>query len=113
LDNKIKLIPTDISLLKNLLQIAIENNKIKYIPTKIGLLNKLNSLYISNNKLSSIPTEIGLLNELICLYFSNNKLKSIHIDFSNKLDNIIIDKSQVLLISEELKNKQKIEISRL
>jgi hypothetical protein len=67
-------IPTEIGLLKNLVQIGMSFNDLySTIPSEIGQLNALSSLSINNNDLTgSIPTEVGLLTNLDFLDISNN-----------------------------------------
>ena len=73
--NNIKKIPTEIGLLKHLVNLKIDNNMICMIPGTIGMLTSLRYLNISKNYLRVLPYEVSSLT-LHSLDISGNQLKA-------------------------------------
>ena len=75
------LLPDKISLLDNLLNLALHKNEIVEIPETLNHLKKIKFLDLSFNKITSLPTSLELPN-LHTLNLGNNLLKTLP-DFSN------------------------------
>jgi len=72
---KLKSIPTDISLLKNLQALKLNQNQLTTIPKELGTLNNLQFLDLSHNQLTTIPKELSALNNLLVLDLDENPIE--------------------------------------
>ncbi len=70
--NKIKEIPSDVSKIKNLSRLNLENNKVVKISENISQLNRLKYLNLNNNELRELPEKIANMTGLMELNISNN-----------------------------------------
>lgn len=70
--NKIKEIPSDISKIKNLARLDLENNLVEKVNENISQLRKLNYLNLNNNRLSEISEKIANMDGLKSLLLENN-----------------------------------------
>ena len=61
---KLKPIPKEVFLFKNLQELNIRKTKIDLLPKEIGDLKNLQILDVSKNELVTLPPEIGLLTNL-------------------------------------------------
>ena len=76
----LKKIPSEISQLKNLEYLILNNDKINEIPPEIGQLEKLKVLHLNHNELSKLPPEIGQLENLEELSLTHNQLANLPIE---------------------------------
>jgi hypothetical protein len=74
---RLKSLPVEIVLLKNLQYIDFCNNNLNVIPSQIFSLVSLNVLLLDHNYIEIIPENISMLINLQTLYISHNKLQSI------------------------------------
>ncbi len=74
---KLKTIPEEIFLCKNLVYLDLKRNKIQSIPDNISGLTKLRVLNLSRNKITIVPEEIGACKELRTLILNQNPLESL------------------------------------
>jgi Leucine-rich repeat (LRR) protein len=97
----INLIPNEIGLLINLKYFTMNHSYIKTLPKNIGLLINLKHMYLGYNKLEFVPKTIGLLINLKILSVKQNKLKTLpsEINLLYKLELIYINDNK-----EDLKN---------
>ncbi|PAA52575.1 hypothetical protein BOX15_Mlig011868g2, partial [Macrostomum lignano] len=72
--NKISVIPSQISQLKNLVHLDLSFNMIKILPPEIGELTELKELYLQNNQIRALPMQIGRLFQLTTLNLNHNPL---------------------------------------
>jgi small GTP-binding protein len=70
--NKIKVVPDDISKLRNLKRLNLSYNKLESISDKLATLNKLTYLNLSNNNLTDISEKIANMNSLTEIYLDDN-----------------------------------------
>lgn len=70
--NNIKIIPNEISKLKNLIKLNLSYNKINTIPENITSLRKLKYLNLSNNNLTHLSEKIANMSNLQILNLENN-----------------------------------------
>ncbi|MFM1875399.1 MAG: hypothetical protein RL266_1136 [Bacteroidota bacterium] len=71
--NRIKALPAEIGLLKNLKKLILYKNKLESLPAEIGQMEDLRELVINQNELESLPDEIGKLKKLRYIdMWSNN-----------------------------------------
>ena len=73
-DNKITIIPEQISLLYNLRELYLFDNQITIIPVSISSLINLQILNLSSNNITIIPEYISSLINLQELYLYNNQI---------------------------------------
>lgn len=73
-NNQLKELPVNLSKLTSLAHLQAWKNQITYLPPEIGNFPKLTQLNMSNNQLSYLPTEIGQLGSLMALYLNQNSL---------------------------------------
>ncbi|CAH2076190.1 unnamed protein product, partial [Iphiclides podalirius] len=57
-DNKVELLPENISLLQRLKRLDLTNNNLNKLPRNLGLLSQLQSISMAGNKLSSVRQDI-------------------------------------------------------
>jgi internalin A len=74
--NKIEVLPSRLTELKNLKTLDVGNNNITSISPKLGLI-KLKTINLSNNKIEMIPFEIAKINTLNTLDITKNPLQNI------------------------------------
>jgi hypothetical protein len=93
--SKLKLLPEQISNLKSLEILDLNNNNINHIPDSIGALNNLKYLDLSNNNIKTLPNAISSLISLEYLNLSGNSIKELPKSFKElsslktlKIDNI-------------------------
>jgi len=74
---KLKSIPPEVFLFKNLNYLELSSNRINNIPKEISSLANLQYLYIGKNKIESIPIELTQLKHLKVLSLNRNGIKSL------------------------------------
>ncbi|VDK72002.1 unnamed protein product [Onchocerca ochengi] len=89
--NKIRTLPTFISLFNNLKQLHLSNNELESLPDEIGVLKKLEILDLSCNRLSCLPQSLAGLCSLKTLNLSKNRFTHLpvclcHLSALNILD---------------------------
>ena len=72
--NKLTELPAEISDLRELRVLSVNNNQLVGLPTNIQRLTKLEKLYLYGNKLTELPAEIGDLRKLKMLSVIRNPL---------------------------------------
>ncbi|WPP49857.1 COR domain-containing protein [Catalinimonas niigatensis] len=70
--NKIKVVPDDISKLKNLKRLNLSNNQLEFISENLSNLNKLSYLNLCNNNLTDISEKIANMSSLSEIYLEEN-----------------------------------------
>lgn len=76
-DKKIKVIPPEIALFKNLERLVLRKTEIKIIPEEIGELSNLYELHLSECKIKEVPVAILKLPKLMILALNGNKISKI------------------------------------
>ncbi len=76
-NKKLKEIPAEIFLFKNLVELDLRGNKIKNIPAQIAALTKLRYLNLSRNDIDSIPAAFGDLKSLVYVELGQNAISYI------------------------------------
>lgn len=76
-NKKLKEIPAEIFLFKNLVELDLRGNKIKSIPPAIANLTKLRYLNLSRNDIDSIPAAFGELKSLVYVELGQNAISYI------------------------------------
>lgn len=98
-----KTLPAEISKLKNLRWLCIEDTQFETLPPEIGLLTKLKDLIIRRNKLISLPKELGKLKELKSIDAHDNQLASIPAELGwTNLEDLDLGQNQLTEIPEEI-----------
>lgn len=76
-DNKIKKIPKEIKLLRNLSRLALNDNRIEEIDGDIGECIGITWMDLTRNKLKNLPTQMGQLTRISGLGLSENEFDAI------------------------------------
>jgi Leucine-rich repeat (LRR) protein len=101
-------IPKELFLITDICELCLRNNNIKKLQPNISNLKLLINLYINENLLEEIPDEISKLKNLVGLSFSYNPLKkfpkSIYELF--KLEMLLIDGIELYELHKEIGNLQ-------
>ncbi|XP_065669827.1 leucine-rich repeat protein 1 isoform X1 [Hydra vulgaris] len=94
-----------VSFTKSLKFLDISSNKIKYLPSRLSVLNELVTLNLAKNEIEYLPGNFGLLKNLKYLYTSGNllntipwtfqRLRLIHFEFDNALCNLYNPSSSI------------------
>lgn len=88
---KLKEIPKEVFLFKNLQELNLSKNKITNIPKEIGTLTNLQKLDLSMNSIDSLPKEIGKLVNIKDLILNQNIIAKIPPEISNLVKMRFID----------------------
>ncbi len=80
---KLKKIPEQIFLFKNLQELDLSKNKITEVPKEIGNLTHLQKLNLSMNMIDSLPKEIGKLVNITQLILNQNIIAELPPEISN------------------------------
>lgn len=109
--DNIKLIPSEIGLLANLIKLNLSGNRIASIPSEIGFLNQLSTLDLSHNKITFLPTEIGKLTDLQEIHLEGNRLTSLptEIGLLINLKVLIANSNNLASIPQEVGHLKKLE----
>lgn len=73
-NNLLKVIPSSIGQLLNLVHLDLSNNQIEDLPKEIGWLTDLKDLFLYNNQLPDLPPEMGYLYQLENLGLDGNPI---------------------------------------
>ncbi|KAH0464351.1 hypothetical protein IEQ34_007137 [Dendrobium chrysotoxum] len=76
-NNVLQSLPNTVASLRSLKILTLDGNKISILPDELGSLSKLEQLSVSCNLLTCLPDTIGKLHNLSLLNVSSNKLKSL------------------------------------
>lgn len=74
-DNKIRVLPEEISACSLLERLLIGQNEIEVLPDKIGKLKFLTELQVYNNKLTALPVMLGHCAKLTLLHAGGNQVR--------------------------------------
>lgn len=88
---KLKEIPPEIFLLKNLRTLNLSKNKITSVPKEIGQLTNLVEFDLSSNTIELLPMEMGELKMLKKLILGKNELYSLPSSFGNLISLEFLD----------------------
>lgn len=75
--NRLISLPASIGKLKRLKKLQLQNNRLNSLPIELSSLRNLRELLLEGNSLAEIPPEIGHLRQLQHLNLSNNKLRTL------------------------------------
>ena len=73
----VKVLPENIDLLEDLVELNVSSNYISALPNSIAKLSKLEILNLVDNSLTTLPEEIGSLQSLQVLNLRHNQLSSL------------------------------------
>ena len=76
-DNKVKVIPPELSKLQQLTNLFLSCNEIEVIPPELSKLQQLQHLDLSWNEIKVVPPELSKLQQLVYLHLLRNKIKVI------------------------------------
>ncbi|XP_029330888.1 leucine-rich repeat-containing protein 40 isoform X2 [Mus caroli] len=80
--NKLKMLPEEITSLKNLRTLHLQHNELTCIPEGFEHLSSLEDLDLSSNRLATVPADFALLSSLLRLNLSSNQLKDLPAEIS-------------------------------
>ncbi|NP_001413656.1 leucine-rich repeat-containing protein 40 isoform g [Mus musculus] len=80
--NKLKILPEEITSLKNLRTLHLQHNELTCIPEGFEHLSCLEDLDLSSNRLATVPADFALLSSLLRLNLSSNQLKNLPAEIS-------------------------------
>jgi Leucine-rich repeat (LRR) protein len=89
--SKIKTVPKEVFIFKNLQELNLKKTKIDILPKEIGDLKNLQILDVSKNKLVTLPIEIGELINLKILKASENELEYLPIEIGKLIELRFLD----------------------
>ncbi|ARN73311.1 leucine-rich repeat domain-containing protein [Oceanicoccus sagamiensis] len=93
--NKLKKVPTEISLSKEIIELNFEGNKIKTLPDELCELSNLEYLNLNDNRLTELPDEIINISNLKRIYLKGNP--KLRLTEKQKSWIISLDQSQVII----------------
>ncbi|CAL8091818.1 unnamed protein product [Orchesella dallaii] len=93
-DNKITIIPQNISAFVNLKHLNLSFNQIEVVPDQIGQLAKLETLSLSNNRIKTVPSTIAHLQKLRDANLGSNAFTSFPTVFSSLKFLTVLDLSR-------------------
>jgi Leucine-rich repeat (LRR) protein len=102
---KLKVIPKEVFLFKNLEVLDLSKNKLEEIPEDIEKLVKLREISVSNNSLSTLPIQIGKLVKLKKIIAFQNNIALLPTTIGNLANLEIIDlwSNEIETFPEEIK----------
>nr|KAF6379222.1 leucine rich repeat containing 40 [Myotis myotis] len=80
--NKLKILPEEITNLRNLKGLYLQHNELTSIPEGFEQLFNLEDLDLSNNCLTTVPASFSSLSSLVRLNLSSNQLKNLPAEIS-------------------------------
>ncbi|XP_050346693.1 leucine-rich repeat-containing protein 40-like [Nymphalis io] len=107
-DNKLEVLPENISLLKKLKRFDFSNNNLNKLPTNLGLLSQLQSISMEGNKLSCMRQDIikggtDRMMKYLRDRMTDEVVKETRVNEANWPDKYTLKKSQALMLpSKEL-----------
>lgn len=112
---KLKEVPKEVFVFKNLQVLNLSKNSFKEIPQQIGDLKNLQDFNASNNYLTAIPSQIGLLENMVHLNLNRNLIVSIppEIGNLNNLEVLEMWDNELDTIPDEIKNLNNLRILEL
>ncbi len=115
-NNGLSMLPEDIGLLINLKTLSVVNNELTKLPESIGELRNLLVLFLENNKLTSLPESISNLTNLVKLNAECNQIKSLPEGIGNlsKLTTLVLMFNQLTKLPKsisKLRNLRNINLS--
>ncbi|ODM98960.1 Leucine-rich repeat-containing protein 57 [Orchesella cincta] len=93
-ENKIAIIPQNISAFVNLKHLNLSFNQIEVVPDQIGQLAKLETLSLANNRIKAVPSTIAQLQKLRDANLGSNALTSFPTVFSSLKFLTVLDLSR-------------------
>lgn len=102
--NRLRALPTEIGLLKNVKRFVADRNKIVTLPPEIGDMEALQELVLNRNELTSLPKEIGNLQNLYLLDLWSNNLDDLPESMS-KMANLKEVDLRVIVMSDDRKKE--------
>lgn len=90
-DNYFTTIPNDLCNLKKLQIIRINHNDITILPDNIGKLPYLEEFSVSYNRLNSIPTSLNNAENLKVLNLDNNNISILNLNFQNLINLTVLN----------------------
>jgi hypothetical protein len=102
--NRLKALPKEIGLLKNVKRFVADRNKIVTLPPEIGDMEALQELVLNRNELTSLPKEIGKLQNLYLLDLWSNNLDDLPESMS-KMTNLKEVDLRVIVMSDDRKKE--------
>ena len=108
---KLKTVPKDIFLFKNLQELNLKKTRIDILPKEIGELKNLQILNISKNQLITLPAEIGELINLKILRASENELEYLPIEIGKLVELRFMDiwSNNLSGLPDEISNLKKLK----
>ena len=88
---KLKTVPKEVFLFKNLQELNLKKTKIDILPKEIGDLKNLQILDVSKNDLVTLPHEIGQLTNLKILKASENELEYLPVEIGKLVELRFLD----------------------
>ncbi|KAF8520339.1 Endonuclease/exonuclease/phosphatase [Hysterangium stoloniferum] len=90
--NSLTSLPSEISLLRNLVLLDLSGNDLSAVPPELGMLTSLRELYLFDNHITNLPHELGSLHQLEMIGIEGNPM-------DNALRNIVQKDGTHALIS--------------
>jgi Leucine-rich repeat (LRR) protein len=108
---KLKVIPKEVFLFKNLEILDISKNKLEEIPEDIEKLENLRELSVSNNSLTSLPIQIGRLVKLKKIIAYQNNIALLPTTIGNLVNLEMLDlwSNEIEAFPEEIKSLKQLK----
>jgi Leucine-rich repeat (LRR) protein len=109
---KLKTIPKEVFLFKNLQYLDLAKNSIKIMPDSIGVLRNLQYLDMSKNEIEQLSGSLGKLTELFYLNLNNNEFSTLPAQMGNltKLRTLDMWSNNLDSFPENLKNMKSLQV---
>ena len=109
--NKLKKVPSEVFLFRNLRELNLSKNKITEIPAGIENLTELIVLNLSRNYLALLPSEIGALNKLVLIDASQNYISKLPAEIGNlsRLEEFILWQNEIVVLPPEISKLTKLK----
>ena len=110
-NKKVKLLPSNIGSMSNLIELNIQNNEISSLPHSFYNLKKMNYLKLENNKIETISPLIGKLENLQTFDIGNNPLKSLPDELCNskQLKFLVLENTKIKELPKCLGNLKNLD----
>ncbi|TAG87011.1 MAG: leucine-rich repeat domain-containing protein [Bacteroidetes bacterium] len=114
-DEKLKELPKEIELCKNLQKLVIYGNELKKLPDFLGNLKNLRYIDVYNNQLTDLPANFSNLTHLLYIDLGNNRFKNIpEVIFELKnITHLYIYGNRLKNIDEKIGNLKQLEELRI
>lgn len=112
-ENKLNILPEEISRFMQLRQLNLRSNRLGKLPDCIGALTRLDNLNLSQNKLTVLPRTVSNLIHLKTVVLSENRLRDFPVVFGGlkHLDVLDLSKNEIVAIPSEVSHLNVVDLN--